>query len=133
MKNAQVNKPPYNDGNPGSNFSGNLMNPNNSSPNFFGYNNDPPFIPQMLESATVEIILTPYFSYAPDIYQGLVWSLSDFAYLNHPFWGHGGGCLGVRTMMSYAPEKEVGLVLLTNGEGDIVDIHKAIREYGYEL
>jgi CubicO group peptidase (beta-lactamase class C family) len=133
MKNAQVNKPPYNGGNPGSNFSGNLMNHYNSSPSFFKYNNDPPFMPQLLESDTIEMILTPYFSYGTYKHQGLVWRYYNYDWLTHPIWGHSGSYKGTSTEMWYAPEKEVGVVVLTNGEAGIFDICAAIFSYGYEL
>jgi CubicO group peptidase (beta-lactamase class C family) len=131
MKNAKFNMPPSHGGNPNSNPSGYPMSSLDSPPSFFKFDDEPPFTPRLLESATIEVMLTPYFSYYPDLYQGLVWRYYEGG--TYPIWGHSGSTYGASTEMWYAPEKEVGVVVLTNGEADLYEITKAIFLYGYGL
>ncbi|MHC4943670.1 MAG: serine hydrolase domain-containing protein [Planctomycetota bacterium] len=100
------------------------------SPQFFSSNGSPGKVPQILERATVEMMLTPQ---VPDIfpYIGLVWFKTVNG--NHTYWGHTGGDKGVRTGMRYYLEEEIGVIALTNGEASTGSILDAMFDYALDL
>jgi len=82
---------------------------------------------RLLKSATVELMLTPQVPYINGSI-GLIWNrvtAPDGARL----WGHIGGFYGVRTSMRYGPENDIGVILMTNGEGNKEDIFWAMYDY----
>ena len=52
--------------------------------------------------------------------QGIIWFYGDLGEQGEVF-GHNGGDDGVSTMMFYRPSDELGVILLSNGEPEVVD------------
>lgn len=121
-------RPPYQvigSGGPASGLPGDPLTPF-SSPGFAPWDG-PPNLSGLLEGKTVELMLTPQ---VPKINSsiGLIWNRAS-APGGVSLWGHIGGFYGVRTSMRYGLENEIGLVLLTNGEGDKEGIFWAMYDY----
>ena len=81
---------------------------------------------QILQSSTVEMILTPQI---PQINPntGLIW-FSGF-YQGNMYWGHNGGDKGVKTSMFFRPDDDIGVIMLTNGESDFTYLASQIFDY----
>jgi CubicO group peptidase (beta-lactamase class C family) len=82
---------------------------------------------RLLERETVELMLTPQVPHINGSI-GLIWNRVT-APDGTRLWGHIGGFYGVRTSMRYGPENDIGIVLMTNGEGDKEDIFRAMYDY----
>ncbi len=78
---------------------------------------------QVLDTATVALMQSPVVP-AVDPTQGIV--LYSFTDVYGTWWGHGGGDLGVTTAMYFDPVADIGLVILTNGDGDLDPVRAAI-------
>jgi hypothetical protein len=80
---------------------------------------------EILDSTTVALMRSIII---PDIdsTQGIVFYNFDDAY--GTWWGHNGGDLGVTTEMIFDENTNTGLILLTNGEGNYVNIRNEILE-----
>jgi len=82
---------------------------------------------RLLESATVELMLTQQVPHINGSI-GLIWNRVT-APDGVRLWGHIGGFYGVRTSMRYGPENDIGVILMTNGEGDKEEIFWAMYDY----
>lgn len=69
---------------------------------------------RILDSTAVELMTTvQYPNIAPQ--QGLIWMNGSVA--GKTTWGHTGGYRGCTTIMSFCPEENTGIIILTNIEG----------------
>jgi len=82
----------------------------------------------ILNSTSVRTIMTLHY---PDLSQGYGFCLQ----YSNPFWGHGGGAPGVATAMTFIPEIDHGVIVLTNGGNGIAanEISSIIWDYVPEL
>ena len=68
---------------------------------------------RILDSATVaEMTTIQYPEIAPS--QGLIWFWTYF--VERWIWSHGGSSWGTRTIISFCPDENTGVIVLTNGE-----------------
>lgn len=72
---------------------------------------------RILEEATVDTMLTLQFTSIFDS-QGLIWRRENIA--GCWVWRHGGSSWGTRTVMSFCPEDGIGVIVLSNGESDLL-------------
>lgn len=79
----------------------------------------------ILENSTVQLMLTPQLPFQPNI--GLIWWKSLIG--GRTVWGHNGVDFGARAMMQFDPSTNIGVVVLTNGEGDLSDICDTLFDY----
>ena len=70
---------------------------------------------RLLEEATIDSMLTLQYTNLID-WQGIIWNWEYKA--GHYTWGHGGNSWGTRTVMSFCPEDDIGVIVLSNGESD---------------
>ena len=81
---------------------------------------------QILQSETVDMILTPQIpQIAPDVC--LIWHRVFSG--GKVYWGHGGGDNGVKTTIYFRPEDNTGVIFLTNGEVDFLDLGVLLFNY----
>jgi hypothetical protein len=78
---------------------------------------------QVLDTATAALMQSPIVP-AVDPTQGIV--LYSFTDMYGTWWGHGGGDLGVTTAMYFDPVTDNGLIILTNGDGDLDPVRALI-------
>jgi len=83
----------------------------------------------ILNDNTVQLMLTPQLSFQPNI--GLIWWKSTIG--GRTVWGHNGADFGGRAMMHFDPSTRIGVVVLSNGEADLMDISDALFTYGETL
>lgn len=88
----------------------------------------------ILSANTIASMWTPQ---CPDIEptQGLNWYQEEIFYDNGSamLWGHNGGEMGVSTDMYLDPANDIGIVVLTNGEGDALYIIDELYNYALSL
>jgi len=70
---------------------------------------------RILETSTVDSMLTLQCPEIAD-WQGLIWNYEYKA--QHWTWGHGGNSWGTRTVMSFCPDDNIGVIVLSNGESN---------------
>lgn len=83
----------------------------------------------ILDSSTVQLMTTVQY---PDIAsgQGLIWKKIN---LNGRWlWGHGGFTAGVKTEMWFCQDESTGVIVLTNGESEIMQIVEELFEFAAE-
>jgi len=86
----------------------------------------------LLDSATVEVMLTSQIPFKPHIYylsdqeQGIQWIKCSLN--GRTIWGHPGTMIGSRTQMWFDPEKNIGVIILTNGEPKHSDLFEITKE-----
>jgi CubicO group peptidase (beta-lactamase class C family) len=75
--------------------------------------------------ATIQL-LTP-----TDFSDGLTWWNNDYNLPGYQIWGHDGGDQGVTTVIGFNPVDSIGVIILTNGEGDLfsTDLWEEIWTY----
>jgi hypothetical protein len=84
---------------------------------------------EILNSTTVEMMLTPQMPFNQNL--GLIWwkrTLNE-----RVVWGHGGSDYGARAQMHFDPETKIGVVVLTNGEVNTLQIVNELFEYAENL
>jgi len=84
---------------------------------------------RILDSATVAYMLqaqTPVESFQGIIFYSAISSNGD------TLWGHNGGDAGVNTAMYFNPDKEIGVIVLTNGNGSSVSSADLIADTLYK-
>ncbi len=81
---------------------------------------------RILDSTMVELMTTVQY---PDIVsgQGLLWVNRDIN--GRSVWGHSGFILGVRTEMWFSPQEDIGVMVLTNGESDVLSVVNELFEF----
>jgi CubicO group peptidase (beta-lactamase class C family) len=79
----------------------------------------------VMSPATIQL-LTP-----SDFSDGLTWWNNDYNLPGYPIWGHDGGDQGVTAVMGFNPVDSIGVIILTNGEGDLfsTDLWEEIWTY----
>lgn len=79
----------------------------------------------------------PSYSAAPQVpdNQGLNWYLEELYHSEGTsfLWGHNGGEAGASTELYLDPENNIGLCVLTNGEGDALWICDELYDYALSL
>jgi CubicO group peptidase (beta-lactamase class C family) len=68
---------------------------------------------RILDSTTVDLILSNQFVPYPGLIMGLTWYYSYF-YDGRRIWNHGGGMTGVSTIYGFCPEESSAVVVLMN-------------------
>jgi CubicO group peptidase (beta-lactamase class C family) len=128
MSCLEIHEPGQSSGQGPGHFSGGFIG-GSSFPQFVKVGGCPERVPRILDRATVEMMLTPQ---VPNIYPGigLVWFKNQMS--GHTLWGHSGGDQGVRTVMRYCLEEEIGLIVLTNGEASLSGILDAMFDFALE-
>ncbi len=88
----------------------------------------------LLSSATIEEMLSPQIS-GLDGTMGLNWYLEELFHSGGStlVWGHNGGEMGVSTDLYIDPVNNIGLCVLTNGEGDPIYICDELYDYALSL
>ena len=84
---------------------------------------------EILNSETVKMMLTPQQPFNQNL--GLIWWKNNIG--GRIVWGHGGSDYGARAQMHFDPETKIGVVVLTNGESNPLQIVKKLFEYGENL
>ncbi|MDG2425433.1 MAG: serine hydrolase [Flavobacteriales bacterium] len=90
---------------------------------------------QLLSAATIDEMLTPQ---VPDIddTQGLNWYTEEI-YLSDggvvDLWGHNGGEGGSTTELYINPDNQIGIVVLSNGEGELLYVVDELYDYALSL
>ena len=84
---------------------------------------------EILDSATVEMMLTPQLPFNQNL--GLIWWKSNIG--GRIVWGHGGSDYGARAQMQFDPESKIGVVVLTNGEVSPLQIVNKLFEFAENL
>ncbi|MGD9380038.1 MAG: serine hydrolase, partial [candidate division WOR-3 bacterium] len=69
---------------------------------------------RILDSTTVDTMLTIYFDVLPNLKMGLIWFYLDIG--SRWIWYHNGGFYGVSTEMGFCPAENTAAIVLTNGE-----------------
>ncbi|UCG30671.1 MAG: beta-lactamase family protein [candidate division WOR-3 bacterium] len=89
---------------------------------------------RILNSATVELMLTPHFTVDPTYWKGgLTWHYQY--YLGRWLWFHDGGSSGYRTLYGFCPAEGSAFIVLTNASSElnvIVPIAFALMDYALE-
>lgn len=88
----------------------------------------------ILNAASINEMWTPQVP-ALDDTQGLNWYLEELYHSGGTslLWGHNGGESGSSTDMYLDPENNIGLCVLTNGEGDAIWICDELYDYALSL
>ncbi len=88
----------------------------------------------ILTQASVNEMWSPQIS-ALDPTQGLNWYQKELFYTggSSMLWGHNGGEDGVSTDMYFDPTNNIGICVLTNGEGDALSICDELYDYALSL
>ncbi len=84
---------------------------------------------EILKSETVKMMLTPQQPFNQNL--GLIWWKSTIG--GRTVWGHGGSDYGARAQMHFDPQTKIGVVVLTNGESNPVQIVDKLFEYAENL
>jgi len=84
---------------------------------------------EILNSETVNMMLTPQQPFNQNL--GLIWWKNTIG--GRIVWGHGGSDYGARAQMHFDPETKIGVVVLTNGETNPVQIVDKLFEYAENL
>jgi CubicO group peptidase (beta-lactamase class C family) len=84
---------------------------------------------EILNSETVSMMLTPQLSFNPNL--GLIWWKNNIG--GRTVWGHGGSDYGARAQMHFDPETKIGVVVLTNGEVNPLQIVDKLFEFAENL
>jgi len=81
---------------------------------------------RILDSTTVAMMTIPQ---VPHIYSGvgLIWHTSNIG--GRVLWGHGGGDIGVSTLMYFCPDENSAAVVLTNGETYLSQVIDVLLDY----
>lgn len=90
---------------------------------------------ELLSATSINEMLSPQIPFI-DPTQGLNWYLEDI-YLNAggtvPLWGHNGGENGVSTDMYIDQTNNIGVLVISNGEGDNLNIVDELYNYALTL
>lgn len=84
---------------------------------------------EILKSSTVSLMLSQQLPFNPNL--GLIWWKSNIG--GRTVWGHGGSDYGARAQMHFDPETRIGIVVLTNGESNILEIVNKLFEFAENL
>ena len=84
---------------------------------------------EILNSETVSMMLTPQLPFNENL--GLIWWKSNIG--GRTVWGHGGSDYGARAQMHFDPETKIGVVVLTNGEVNPLQIVDKLFEFADDL
>ena len=84
---------------------------------------------EILNSATVNMMLTPQLLFIQNL--GLIWWKNNIG--GRVVWGHGGSDYGARAQMHFASETKIGIVVLTNGEFNPLQIVDKLFEFAEKL
>ena len=86
---------------------------------------------RILDSATVDMMWTIQLPGWVDS-MGLIWNWEFRA--GRWTWAHGGSSWGTRTAMSYCPDEETGVIVLTNGQSGwaVAEIEQLLYDYAAE-
>jgi CubicO group peptidase (beta-lactamase class C family) len=80
---------------------------------------------EIINNATVDMMLTPQLPFNQNL--GLIWWKSNIG--GRIVWGHGGSDYGSRAQMQFDPETKIGIVVLTNGESNPLQIIDELFEF----
>jgi CubicO group peptidase (beta-lactamase class C family) len=69
---------------------------------------------RILDSATVDLILSPHFSVTTNFNMGLTWRYENVG--GRLIWYHMGNTAGVSTLCGFSPAESSAIIILTNGE-----------------
>ncbi|UCF50679.1 MAG: serine hydrolase [Thermoplasmatales archaeon] len=78
---------------------------------------------KILEESTVDLILSYQVSCNP--FQGLIWR-KMILYGKRTLWGHEGSYYGCRTNMQFEPKTNTGVIVLTNGQYDYIELREIL-------
>jgi len=84
---------------------------------------------EILKSETVNMMLTPQLPFNQNL--GLIWWKSTID--GRIVWGHGGSDYGARAQMQFEPKTKIGVVVLTNGESNPIQIVNILFDYAETL
>ncbi|UCD04661.1 MAG: serine hydrolase [candidate division WOR-3 bacterium] len=88
---------------------------------------------RILDSTTVDTMLTVYFDIHPLLKMGLIWHYLDTG--SRWIWWHNGGFYGVHTEMGFCPAENTAAIALTNGESSegTIAIIDALFDYAQNV
>lgn len=84
---------------------------------------------EILNSETVSIMLSKQLPFNENL--GLIWWKSNLN--GRIVWGHGGSDYGARAQMHFEPKTKIGVVVLTNGEVNPIQIVSMLFDYAETL
>jgi hypothetical protein len=84
---------------------------------------------EILSPDTIGMMLSPQLSFNQNI--GLIWWKSTYNGRIH--WGHGGSDYGARAQMHFEPKTKIGVVVLINGESNIIHILNKLFDFAETL
>ncbi len=88
---------------------------------------------RILDSATVDLMLSPHFTVTTNFIMGLTWRYEYVA--PRWMWYHSGGSDGVTTVYAFCPAESSAIIVLTNGEcwsTGVVPIALALFDYAQQ-